>query len=184
VDAPDIPKKLEDIAAYRNLRSEHGKIHSHEDIFMGYKHFQAKGIQPLFHFGYGLSYTKFSLSDLTIKNTSKGDSVAAEVSITVKNEGSVSGSEVVQVYISYPDNGITHPQLQLRGFAKARDLAPGSSSNVTISLDKYAVSYWDNNKHCWLVAVGEYGVHVGFSCDNIILGEKLKISEAFAWTGL
>ncbi|ESK88409.1 glycoside hydrolase family 3 protein [Moniliophthora roreri MCA 2997] len=179
-----LPKRLEDIAAYPNLRSEHGKIHYHEDIFMGYKHFQAKGVQPLFHFGHGLSYTRFSLSGLTIKNASKGDSVATEVSVTVKNEGSVSGSEVVQVYISYPDNGITHPRLQLRGFAKARNVAPGSSSKVTIPLDKYAVSYWDNNKHCWLVVAGEYGVHVGFSCDDIVLEEKLKISEAFAWTGL
>ncbi|KAK7043724.1 hypothetical protein VNI00_008336 [Paramarasmius palmivorus] len=179
-----LPKRVEDIAAYPNLRSEHGKIHYHEDILVGYKHFQARGVEPLFYFGHGLSYTKFSLSDLTVENSSKSGLVAIELSVTIKNEGSVSGSEVVQVYVSYPDNGITHPRFQLRGFAKAKDIPAGSSAKVSISLDKYAVSYWDNNKHFWRVAAGDYDLYVGFSCDSLVLTEKVTIPEGYTWTGL
>ncbi|KAK7060135.1 hypothetical protein VNI00_000899 [Paramarasmius palmivorus] len=178
------PRRIEDIAAYPNLRSEAGKIHYHEDIFVGYKHFQSKAIKPLFYFGYGLSYTQFSLSDLSVDNTPTTDSVDVKVTVTVKNVGAVTGSEVVQLYVSYPDFGITHPNMQLRGFAKAKDLAPGGSTKVTISLDKYAFSYWDDRKDIWRVTQGEYPVQVGRSCEELVLKDKVKISSSFTWTGL
>ncbi|KAK7060136.1 hypothetical protein VNI00_000900 [Paramarasmius palmivorus] len=179
-----LPRRVEDIAAYPNFRSEKARIHYHEDIFVGYKHFQSKAIDPLFYFGHGLSYTKFSLSNLTVKNTSKGNLVDIEATVTVKNTGSVLGSEVVQLYVSYLDKGITHPHMQLRGFAKARDLSPGSSTTVTILLNKYAISYWDSDDNLWRVTAGEYVVRIGTSCNNIVLEEKVKISDSFTWTGL
>lgn len=102
----------------------------------------------------------------------------------MKNIGPVTGSEVVQLYVSYPDTGVTHPDLQLRGFAKVRDIAPGSSEKVTIELDKYAVSYWDVRKSAWRVTAGKYGLHAGFSSDNIVQTEEVEVKNAFVWSGL
>ncbi|KAL0571681.1 hypothetical protein V5O48_010282 [Marasmius crinis-equi] len=189
-----LPKRVEDIAAYPNLRSEKGRIVYKEDVFVGYKHFQKNAVEPVFYFGHGLSYTTFSLSGLSITKDKSPGSFDAKVSVTVKNEGTVAGSEVVQVYISYPDKGVTHPKLQLRGFVKAKDLQPGESRKVDVLLNKYAVSYWDShsesdsriNKGVWGVDEGEYGVHVGFGCDKIQSEGKVTISEeeAFHWSGL
>lgn len=107
-----------------------------------------------------------------------------EVSITVKNIGSTTGSEVIQVYVAYPQRHLIHPKLQLKGFAKARDLRPGSSTTVTIKLDKYAVSYWDESSHKWVASAGEYGLFFGTSCDNIALESKFEVKETFSWLEL
>ena len=151
------------------LGSEHGKVVYREDIFVGYRHYQARKIKPLFAFGYaknvrcaysiltvkrhGLSYTLFELSDLTISLANEdGPEIAIHVSCKVKNVGQVKGSEIVQVYVSYPANGTTNPPLQLKGFAKARDLEPGASSIVNVALDKFAISCWDDFSNEWNVA--------------------------------
>ena len=83
------------------------------------------------------------------------------ISITVENIGPVTGSEVVQVYISLPATSkLTHPPLQLKGFAKAHDLIPGNKEQLEVVLDKYAVSYWNVVKNAWTVEKGVYGVQV------------------------
>ncbi|KAL0071632.1 hypothetical protein AAF712_001489 [Marasmius tenuissimus] len=191
-----LPKRVEDIAAYPNLRSEKGKVHYREDLFVGYKHFHKNGLEPAFHFGHGLSYTTFSLSKLVIErdNSAGKDAFNVKVSVTVKNDGAVAGAEVLQVYVSYPDKGITHPKMQLRGFVKVKDLQPGESREVGVLLDKYAVSYWEVDpysnssigKGVWRVEDGEYGIHVGASYDRIVLEGKIMISEeeSFVWNGL
>lgn len=103
---------------------------------------------------FGLSYTTFSLSDLDVKVV---DGPAATVSVKVKNDGQITGSQVVQVYVSYPDLGIAQPEYQLRGFAKVKDLKPGETKATEIKLDKYAVAYWDEREDAWVVAPGNYG---------------------------
>ncbi|KAG5220747.1 glycoside hydrolase family protein [Salix suchowensis] len=91
-----------------------------------------------------------------------------EVSITVKNVGSTTGSEVIQVYVAYPQRHLIHPKLQLKGFAKARDLRPGSSATVTIKLDKYAVSYWDESSHNWVASAGNMGYLLGLAAITLL----------------
>ncbi|KAM5535560.1 hypothetical protein V8D89_010727 [Ganoderma adspersum] len=180
-----LPARIEDIPAYPNFKSENGKIHYREDLFVGYKGYEVKGVNPLFPFGHGLSYTTFSFSDLTLSSvTSKGPDFELHVSVTVTNTGSIAGSEVVQVYISLPDFGLTTPRLQLRGFAKARDLAPGQSKMVTVKLDKYAVSWWDTLGQQWKAVRGTYGVHIGKSSADIVLQGEFALQEDFAWVGL
>lgn len=134
---------------------------------------------------HGLSYTTFSLSDLSIVGPSSCDpSLSVRVLVNVANTGSVSGSEVVQLYLSLPSNGTTTPILQLKSFAKARDLAPGQCVTVIMTLDKYAVSFWDTPNNSWKAASGEYGVHVGTSSDNLPLQGSFTIKDSFTWTGL
>ncbi|CAL1703814.1 unnamed protein product [Somion occarium] len=180
-----LPVREEDAPAYLSTRSENGKIHYREDLFVGYKWYQARDIKPLFAFGHGLSYTTFSFSDLSVSEPSSYDAnLTVSVSLAVNNTGLVEGSEVVQVYVSLPDIGLITPRLQLRGFAKVKGLQPGLSQTVTITLHKYAVSYWDEVKHMWRAKVGEYGVSVGQSSDKILLKGSFELKEAFEWSGL
>jgi len=91
----------------------------------------------------------------------------------------------VQLYVALPTtSSLTHPPLQLRAFAKVRDLVPGASEHVDLRLDKYAVSYWDDQFHTWSVERGDYGVRVGTSSDNLPLQATFTVVKGFEWTGI
>ncbi|KAL6309197.1 putative beta-glucosidase from glycoside hydrolase family GH3 [Sparassis latifolia] len=180
-----LPAREEDIPAYLNTRSENGKIYYHEDLFVGYKYYQAHGIKPLFPFGHGLSYTTFSFSDLTISEPhSQGSAFDLDVHVTVTNTGSIVGSEVVQLYVTLPDVGVTTPKLQLRGFVKAHNIAPGKSERVHIKLDKYAISFWDVVENAWSAPPGMYQVFAAKSSTEMVLQGSFVLKEGFAWNGL
>lgn len=104
--------------------------------------------------------------------------------MNVKNDGAVSGSEVVQVYVSLPEINLTTPRLQLRGFAKARNVGPGASATVSVTLDKYAVSYWDAGAGAWRAVAGTYGIHVGKSSAEMELEGSFVLEKGFTWSGL
>ncbi|KZT58969.1 glycoside hydrolase family 3 protein [Calocera cornea HHB12733] len=180
-----LPKRMEDIPAHNNFRSENGKVHYAEDLFVGYKNYVARGIEPLFPFGFGLSYTSFQISDLKVGKPSSSDaSVSVEVSVKVTNTGKVAGSEVVQLYVTPTATHLTQPQQQLRAFGKAKDLAPGASTTLKLKLNKYAVSYYDDGVAAWRVDKGEYGVLVGQSSTDLPLKGSFKLDKSFTWTGL
>ena len=89
------------------------------------------------------------------------------------------------MYISLPETSkLTHPRLQLKGFAKVRDLAPGNKEHVTVVLDKYAVSYWNVITNEWTVEKGVYRVEVGTGSDCLSLGATFEVTEGFDWSGL
>lgn len=104
--------------------------------------------------------------------------------MNVTNNGSVSGSEVVQLYVSLPEMNLTTPKLQLRGFAKARDIPPGKSATISVTLDKYAVSYWDAVADAWRAAPGTYGVYVGKSSAEMVMQGSFVLEKGFTWKGL
>jgi beta-glucosidase len=105
--------------------------------------------------------------------------------VTVTNTGKLVGSEVVQLYVSMPaTSDVTHPPLLLRAFRKVKDLQPGHSETVTLVLDKYAVSFWEDVIGRWVVEKGEYGVKVGSSCDELPLGGSFMVKKGFEWNGL
>lgn len=111
--------------------------------------------------------------------------VEISVSLDVKNTGAVKGSETVQVYMSLPKTSeLTHPPLQLRGFAKVRALEAGKTQKVNIKLDKYAVSYWDDKINFWVVEKGDYAVKVGNSSDKLTLSGSVTLDKYFEWSGL
>ncbi|EIN07857.1 hypothetical protein PUNSTDRAFT_121061 [Punctularia strigosozonata HHB-11173 SS5] len=182
------PKRIEDLATYGHFTSEHGKIRYGEDLYVGYKHHHHRKIAPLFAFGHGLSYTTFSYTNLKLSKPSFADNdVTVTASVSVTNTGSVSGSEVVQLYVTLPsgsDGGLTHPPLQLRAFSKVRDLGPGETRAVELSLDKYTVSYWEERIGRWVVEKGDYLIRVGPSSDALLLEDKLTLDKSFEWNGL
>ena len=135
---------------------------------------------------HGLSYSKFALSNLQLSEAVVSDGeFRLAVSLTVENVGPVTGSEVVQVYISLPvTSELTHPLLQLKGFAKVRDLVPGNKEHVEVVLDKYAVSYWNVIINAWTVEKGVYRVEAGTGSDRLSLAATFEVKKGFDWSGL
>lgn len=137
------------------------------------------------YFSHGLSYTTFSFTDLSISSQTSHDTpFRLNISVKVKNTGSRSGHEVVQVYVTLPDIGLTTPRLQLRGFAKVKDVAPGQSKLAEVQLDKYAVSYWDARRNVWAAKKGKYGIAIGKSSEDLVLSGEFNLEKDFEWTGL
>lgn len=136
---------------------------------LGYRYYTTEHKQPLFPFGFGLSYTNFKLDDLHVTKVSGNDVV---ISLNVTNTGSQSGAEVVQVYVSDPSAAIKRPVEELKGFAKVR-LAPGKTETVTLHLDRRAFSYYDTGGHAWRVDPGEFQILVGTSSVNLTLHQPI-----------
>ena len=160
-----------------------------EGINTDYKWFLEKGIEPQFAFGYGLSYTTFDYSNLSVALApAENESVGYDVTFTVTNTGDVAGSETTQVYLSRANvpAGLQSSPLSLAGFAKVKDLAPGEAREVTIHVGERALSYWNTNlkelnvradgtSDKWTVATGERTIYVGAASDNLILSETVTI---------
>ena len=129
---------------------------------IGYRHYDRTGIQPLFPFGHGLSYTSFALSDVTARPQGDGLRVTARVT----NTGARAGSTVVQVYVSEDAPPLPRPPRELKGFAKVA-LAPGEAGEVAIDLDPRDFAWFDVAGQGWTVTGGAYSLQVGFSAADI-----------------
>jgi len=141
-----MPKREEDVPAYPDFKSARTQVHYSEGVWVGYKWYNMRKIQPLFPFGHGLSYTTFSYSDLSLtaptETTKIADDWKASVQVTVTNTGDRQGSHSVHVYLSPPketDVSLKHPEYSLQGFDKVYNLNPGESKRVKIELDKCAL---------------------------------------------
>jgi len=133
-----------------------------EGLLVGYRWWDAMAQAPLFPFGHGLSYTTFALSADSVRTTAHG---GALVDVTVRNTGTRRGSEVVQVYIGFPE-AAGEPPAQLKGFAKVM-LDPGETRRVQIQLDERAFQYWDQSRHAWTTAKGDYLLRIGRSSRDV-----------------
>ncbi len=165
------PKVLADSPAHANgnYPPRNGVLRYDEGILVGYRYFDTKNIEPLFPFGYGLSYTTFQLSDLSVHGMA--------VSVSVRNVGTREGAEVVQLYIHQPNARVMRPENELKGFAKVH-LKPGESKRVTMHLDARSFAYWSDEQHEWVVDGGNYEVRVGTSSRNLPLQASIQVSAA------
>ena len=135
-----------------------------EDIYVGYRYFDSFEVPVAYPFGFGLSYTTFEYSDAKIAE--KGD--AYEVSVTVKNTGAREGKEVVELYVSAPDNKAANkPAKELKAFAKTKALKAGESETVTMTVKAADLASFDEAASAWIVAEGEYQFLVGASAQDI-----------------
>ena len=135
-----------------------------EDIYVGYRYFDSFGVPVSYPFGFGLSYTTFEYSDAKIAE--KGD--AYEVTVTVKNTGKLEGKEVVELYISAPDNKAANkPAKELKAFAKTKQLKPGESETLTLTVKAADLASFDEAASAWVVAEGEYQFLVAASAQDI-----------------
>jgi beta-glucosidase len=145
-----------------------------EGVFVGYRWYDSRNIEPLFPFGYGLSYTTFSYSDLNVSKEKFNGNDTLTVSFTIKNTGSVEGKEIAQLYIHDVKSSVPRPVKELKGFKKI-DLKSGESKTVEIKLDKKDFAFWDPSTKDWLAEKGKFILNIGSSSKNIKLQEEVEL---------
>ena len=145
-----------------------------EDIYVGYRFFDTFQKNVAYPFGYGLSYTTFSFSKPTVKTKGKD---AVEVSITVKNTGKVAGKEVAQVYVQAPQGRLEKPVQELKAFAKTRELQPGESQVLTMTIPVRNLASFDETGSQWLTEAGTYTFRIGNSSRDIAATASIKLNE-------
>lgn len=176
------PVKLEDNSAHQlgeypgnkeELAAGKGKdqknpinITYNEGIFVGYRWHDTKHIKPLFSFGHGLSYTTFEFGKAKADKTSISQDDKITFTFTIKNTGKKAGAEVAQLYISDLKSSLPRPTKELKGFEKVF-LNPGEEKEVSITVDKAALSFFDADKHAWVAEPGDFEALIGNASDNI-----------------
>jgi len=141
-----------------------------EGVFVGYRYYDEFAQEPLFPFGYGLSYTAFALDQLSVQQQSPGEYA---VSVRVRNTGTRAGAEVVQLYVDSPAS-TDEPPSQLKAFAKTF-LEPGQTANVVMTLDLSSFASWSTAASAWVVQPGTYTVKVGTSSRDLPLTRSVAI---------
>ena len=152
------------------------EVHYDEKLDVGYRWYQSQHLTPLFPFGFGLSYTTFSISDLKVTPSAKLSGAKAQ--FTVTNTGHRAGAEVAQVYLGFPaiPEG-DEPPLRLAAFRKVM-LAPGESKRITLPLSARAFSYWSIADHAWRIQPGDYTIKAGDSSANLPLEASITLHGA------
>lgn len=136
-----------------------------EGVYVGYRYFNTFNVKPSYEFGFGKSYTDFAYSNL--KLNSKTFNNKLEVSVEVKNTGKVAGKEVVELYLSAPNQSIDKPKSELKAYAKTKDLKPGESQTITLTLNPKDLASYITAKSAWVAEAGNYKVSVGASSSDI-----------------
>ena len=174
--AETFPVRLEDTPAYLNFPGENRRVEYREGIFVGYRHYDAIGIEPLFPFGHGLSYTRFEYSDLELDKTECLDTEGLAVSVKVKNLGRIPGKEVVQLYVGTPADGVIRPPKELAGFEKIH-LEAGEQKTVRFRLDARSFAFWDRELPGWRVESGIHRILVCSSSRDIRLQAEVSVKS-------
>ena len=164
--AETFPIKTADVPAHINWPGEAGAVRYGEGIFIGYRYYDAKEMQVLFPFGYGLSYTDFSYSNPTVSAAPFRDVDGLTVTVDVTNTGNVAGKEIVQVYVHDHKSGLVRPEKELKGFSKV-ELQPGETRTVSFELDFRAFAFYHPKYQQWITEDGEFDILIGASSADI-----------------
>ena len=166
------PRRLQDNPAY--LYYSPGRDANYgEGVFVGYRYYDKRGVEPLFPFGHGLSYTTFEYSNLRVP-TEAAANRPVQISVDIKNTGRRAGEETVQLYVGdEATRDVVRPPRELRGFQKIA-LAPGESRTVSFTLSERDFSYYDVHQHAWIVSPGKFRIDVGASSRDIRQGRELQ----------
>lgn len=158
------PKRLEDTPAWTSFPGARRAVYG-EGVFVGYRHYDARDVAPLFPFGHGLSYTSFAYRGLRVpKTVTRGEPVT--VRVTVTNTGRRTGYEVAQLYLGDCQSSLPRPPRELKGFQKVL-LKPGASAELKFSLDERALSFFDPVLRRWTCEPGAFEVSVGRSSRDL-----------------
>lgn len=170
------PKHYRDCPTSKNFPGEFGEVTYGEGIYVGYRYYDYKGIEPLYPFGYGLSYTNFEMTDIQVSqqeydNNSKEP---LRVTVTVKNTGTMAGKEVVQLYVRDEKSTLDKPEKELKAFAKV-ELQPGEEKCVELELLPKSFASYDTAMHQWTAEPGVYTLLAGNSSANICLSTQMML---------
>ena len=174
--AETFPKKLAHNPSHPYFPGEDDVVEYREGIFIGYRYYDKKEIEPLFPFGFGLSYTKFEYSDLKIDKKQAKDTDTITVSVKVKNVGNMAGKEIVQLYVRDVESSVVRPEKELKGFKKV-ELNPGEEKTVTFVLDKRSFAYYSTDIKDWYVESGDFEILIGKSSKEIVLKDTVNVES-------
>ena len=166
--AETIPVRLEDSPSYLNFPGDSQLVRYGEGLFIGYRGYDATGLEVSHPFGFGLSYTSFEVGapEVSVDGSVEGADLRVVITCAVSNTGSRAGAEVVQVYVSDPECSVVRPERELKGFARI-ELDAGATREVVIELDQRAFSFWSVLLGRWVVEAGDFVLHVGTSSRDL-----------------
>jgi len=170
--AETIPLALADTPSFLNFPGEQEVVRYGEGVFVGYRYYTSVGRTVRYPFGHGLSYTTFSVEALEVE---ADGSDAAIAHVTVRNTGSVTGSEVVQLYVAPAPSAVRRPARELGAFTKVT-LEPGAATTVSLPLERRAFAHWDARGARWWVDPGMYRVELGRSANDIVAVRDLALA--------
>lgn len=177
--AVTFPMKYEDVPSANSFpgvpKDNPVNAYYEEGIYVGYRYHETFNVKPAYEFGYGLSYTNFTYTDLKLNKQNFDGSI--EVSVTIKNTGKIAGKEAVQLYLKAPETKLEKPALELKEFGKTKLLKPGESETLTMILDANSLASFWPGKSQWIAEKGEYQVCVGASSRDIRLTEQFTLPE-------
>lgn len=166
------PRRLEDNPGYLHYSGGRDAFYG-EGVFVGYRYYDRRRVEPLFSFGHGLSYTRFEYSNLRVPQAADG---RFELSVDVRNAGQRAGAEVVQLYLGdAATREVLRPDKELKGFAKVM-LQPGETRTVRFAVDARDLAYYDVTVKDWVATPGQHNVQVGASASDI------RLRQEFSWT--
>jgi len=175
--AETIPVRLEDVPSTLNFPGDSGHVRYGEGLFIGYRGHDKLNQDVSYPFGFGLSYTRFTISDVAVEMSgavATGD-LRATVTALVTNTGEVAGAEVVQVYVGDPESTVARPIRELKAATKL-SLRPGETRRVEMGLDQRAFSFWSDVHHRWAVEAGEFHISVGASSRDFAATVRVAVS--------
>ena len=143
---------------------------------MGYRWYDQKNIAPRYPFGFGLSYTTFLYSQLSITTDKHDGAPEATVHFRITNTGKRSGDEIAQVYVEFPQDGVPHPKKVLKGFSRLH-LGPGETKEAVITLGPDTFKYWHPGEKSWVSAKGSFHVDVAASSRDIRLTQEISLPK-------
>lgn len=173
--AETFPYQLEDNPSYLSGFGSGDTVNYTEGIFVGYRYYDKKNIPVMFPFGFGLSYTTFDYSNLTVDKKELSDQETVTVSVDVTNTGKVTGKEIVELFVADKESTVIRPVKELKGFEKVA-LNPGETKTVTFTLDSRAFAYYEPGMKDWYVESGEFEILIGKSIEDIILSETVVVN--------
>jgi beta-glucosidase len=147
-----------------------------EGLLVGYRWFDAKKIEPLFPFGYGLSYTTFKYSGLKLMPDNDTNNPTVTVQFDITNTGKREGAEAAEIYVQELNPSVTRPVKELKSFAKV-SLQPGEKQTVSLELDRRAFAFYDPDKSGWVAEKGAFKILVGRSSRDIALQGNYRLPE-------
>ncbi len=174
------PKSIEDSPAHKSLKTFPGvdlKVSYEEGIYVGYRHFEKNEVEPLFPFGFGLSYTSFKFKEVdSNKDVLKSMEDSLELSVTITNTGNRAGSEVIQIYSENVKSSVDRPVKELVGFEKVY-LEKGQTKKVKATVKSKDLAFYDIETSDWKVEPGDFTLHIGNSSDSIHLKKKITFKS-------
>jgi beta-glucosidase len=174
--AESFPIQLEDNPSYLYYLGEKDIVEYREGVFVGYRYYDKKKMDVLFPFGFGLSYTTFEYSSLTLSSDKVKDTDTITVTVDVTNTGDRAGKEIIQLYVSPRDSKIIRPVKELKGFEKIT-LKPGETKTVYFTLNKRSFSYYNTEIHDWHVETGYFNILIGKSSRDIALEKNIYVES-------